>query len=316
MSLCLQEVLNNCESVYHVPNLQTDVVTVQTNTPPNTAVRAPGLAQAIAITETVVEHLAGALKMPAEEFRVNNLQSVEDGTCPEILADCNYQMQSLWSQIKDTSEFAARHAACEAYNAANKWKKRGISMTPMKYSLVCHLLGAGTVTVNVNSDGSVDVHHSGTELGQGLTTKVGQMAAVTFGIPISQVNVFGHNSDISPNSFFTGGSVTSEMQVAGCLNACTELLGRLAPLRQKLAEGAHDGHPMGIWPDKPAGEPPSWNMLCSVANAHPFAGLPPSFGAAGLVPSKTNLSCSRTAVDGAEETGNAPAVSPSSQYVS
>ena len=90
------------------------------------------------------------------------------------------------------SQLAQRTATARAFNAANKWVKRGLCMVPMRYG-VSHSFMAGTsclVTVH-GGDGTVEVHHAGTEIGQGINTKVAQMVAVTLGCSIDKIFVHG-----------------------------------------------------------------------------------------------------------------------------
>jgi CO/xanthine dehydrogenase Mo-binding subunit len=175
--------------------------------------------------------------------------------------------------------------AIDAFNAANKWKKRGICMVPMRYSIQPGMTAGPPVTLGVSSDGSVDVHHTGIELGQGLSTKVAQMIAVTLGIPIAQVSLHAVTTDVTPNPRVTGGSSTSETQAEAARLACEEIKSRLAGLKRRLTDAECEAHPMGAWPAKPAGEAPSWGMICALANTSGTEGLPDSYGAAGFVPS-------------------------------
>jgi xanthine dehydrogenase molybdopterin-binding subunit B len=126
-----------------------------TNTATSTAVRGPGLVQAIAVTETIVQHLAATAGVDAQELRTKNI-------CKDSAATANmhgtpaegikgYNMPAIWERLATSSEVEARKAAVTAFNAANKWKKRGISMIPMKYSH-CWLFSAGiNCTVSIQA---------------------------------------------------------------------------------------------------------------------------------------------------------------------
>ena len=81
----------------------------------------------------------------------------------------NYSIHELWPALKDSARFKERYAAVQAFNAANKWKKRGISMTTTKYKVAESFMGA---LVNAYKDGSVVISHGGCEIGQGIHTKV------------------------------------------------------------------------------------------------------------------------------------------------
>ena len=84
----------------------------------------------------------------------------------------NYTMPRIWDELSISSKFEARQAEVDAFNNANRWKKRGIAMSPMRYGLGHGHVAGSNCTINVHaSDGSVEVFHSGQEMGQGLTTK-------------------------------------------------------------------------------------------------------------------------------------------------
>ena len=243
------EIVKNIESTYHVPNVRSKVAVTKTNTASNTAVRGPGLVQAIAITETIVEHLAGAMKVPSEKVRTENL--MDQFTCitthPTHIR--GYNLDTMWKQLTESSEITARRTAVEEFNAANKWKKRGISMVPMRYGL-SHGLNAGTTClVSIHaSDGTVDVHHGGTEIGQGLTTKIQQMVAVTLGCDFDKIFVHATNTAVLPNMGITGGSTTSETCCEAARIACEELNSRLARLKDKMTRESEDGKPPAFGP--------------------------------------------------------------------
>ena len=184
------EITNNLELVYHVEHYRASVQVVWTNTPSNTAVRGPGLSQAIAISETMMEHMALTLGEDIHSFRKKNL--MHERNCltmhkpPHLLK--SYTVPRIWEELEKSAELGARGVAIAAFNLAHKWVKRGICMVPMRY-YHSHSFNAGTsVLVSVHGeDGTVEVHHGGTEIGQGITTKIAQMIAVTLGCSVDKV---------------------------------------------------------------------------------------------------------------------------------
>ena len=105
-----------------------------------------------------------------------------------------YNLDTMWKQLTESSEITARRTAVEEFNAANKWKKRGISMVPMRYGL-SHGLNAGTTClVSIHaSGGTVDVHHGGTEIGQGARKAGDDLACQLRFWPITRATRhFGH----------------------------------------------------------------------------------------------------------------------------
>eukprot|EP00026_Physarum_polycephalum_P010731 Phypoly_transcript_10908.p1 GENE.Phypoly_transcript_10908~~Phypoly_transcript_10908.p1 ORF type:complete len:380 (+),score=54.01 Phypoly_transcript_10908:141-1142(+) len=133
--------------------------------------------------------------------------------------------------------YASRLAAVNSYNAANRWSKKGISMTTVKFGIGWQG-GQYGVLINVYSDGTVNVNHGGIEIGQGVDTKVAQVIAYELGIPLSTIVVTTPNTQVLPNQAATGGSVTSGLCSMAAINACGLLQGLLAPFKQQLGGSA------------------------------------------------------------------------------
>ena len=233
------EVLKNIDSIYNIPNLRHETRVVKTNTATNGAVRGPGLVQAIAITENIVEHLAAASGISATEIRANNICETEDATSNMHGGPIRkYNGKAIWDQLCASSELAARKAAVDEWNSQNKWKKRGISAIPMKYGHAWIFAAGANVQVSIQAADSaigawggpsVKVFQPCIEMGQGLTTKIQSMVSVTLGVPFDRIYVSPTNTDVLPNggSGVTGGSVASEACCEAARLACLELLERM-----------------------------------------------------------------------------------------
>ena len=187
------------------------------------------------------------MKVPSEKVRTENL--MDEFTCmtthPTHIR--GYNLPIIWEQLTESSEITARRAAVDEFNAANRWKKRGLSMVPMRYG---HSYGQDQVVkVSVHAaDGTVDVHHGGTELGQGLTTKIQQIVAVTLGCDFEKIFVHATNTAVLPNMGITGGSTTSEQCCEAARKACDEINSRLIRIREKLTRESEDGKPPAFGP--------------------------------------------------------------------
>ena len=131
-----------------------------------------------------------------------------------------------------------------AFNKANRWRKRGCAMTPVKYGASDSGFMSGAIVNVIAEDGSVSVSTTGCEIGQGLYTKVAQAVAYKFGISIDTVTVLPTETAKMANFGDTGGSATSECSVQAALYACDELLKRLLPFRKP---GPHGKEP--AWGD-------------------------------------------------------------------
>lgn len=247
------EIISHSESLYSFEAIKVRVHMVNTNTSSNTAVRAPGIAQAVAIGEAMMDHMAAEIQADPEEFRKANFLSESESTMNGTpLAVTGYTMPLIWDELSKSSELAARKAAVAEFNKQNRWVKRGIAMTPSRYSLGPGLNAGVTCLINVHGSDmggpTVEVHHGGHEMGQGLNTKVQQMVALKLKIPLESVHVHATSTAVSPNISITGGSVGSETTVAAAAKACDTLLARVQPVKEMIvkenAEAAKkDGKP-------------------------------------------------------------------------
>jgi len=277
------EVVGNVDSVYAIPNIDSKVTPVMSNTPSNTAMRAPGLVQATLITEQAIDALAAKHGMDSSEMRIKNLMTQETAGTLEGGRILDYTAGNIVEQLKAKCDFDLRKAEVAAFNAEHKWKKRGIEIQPLRYSCT-HAFGAGTtVLVNVDSmSGGVTTFHTGAEVGQGINAKLAGAIAGAFGIDASTVEVMETNTSVTPNAMITGGSVTSECVVGAGLDACKQLLERLAPLRQFMTDFDGENIPddrfgpgnafisagqLGaLKATGAAGNAPTWAQLCMFAN--------------------------------------------------
>ena len=222
---------------------------VNTDTPSNTAVRGPGIPQAHAMGETAIEHMATAIGVDIEEFREHNLLT-EDAVTMAVMETpagqiqtgiplkmCNYTIPRIITELKASSDIDARKTAIAAFNAENKWVKRGIALMPMRYSHMPGLNAGTTCTIHISGpDGAVNVHHGGVEMGQGLNTKVAQIIATTLGCSLDSIYVHAAQTATTSNAGIIGGSVGSETCAAAAYKAAKILVGRMAPVNKVLIE--------------------------------------------------------------------------------
>lgn len=135
------------------------------------------------------------------------------------------------------SDYSTRKNEIDVFNSENRWRKRGIGITTMKFPI--EYLGVfPSLVVIYHGDGTVVVSHGGIECGQGINTKVAQVAAFSLGIPLSFIVVKATNNVIGANSVMTGGSVTSESVCLATKRSCEMLLQRIKPIREGLPSSA------------------------------------------------------------------------------
>lgn len=168
-----------------------------TDAPSHTFCRAPGSCEGIAMIENIMEHIAYVTGRSPIDVRLANCTTDSEihSMMPEFLVDV---------------EFTARQKAVDEFNKANRWRKQGIAVVPMRYPL--HYFGTFSVFIGIyHADGTVAVTHSGCECGQGINTKVAQAVARELRIPLEDVTVKTPSNMIFANAFLTGGSVASDM---------------------------------------------------------------------------------------------------------
>ncbi|KAI8847735.1 molybdopterin binding aldehyde oxidase/xanthine dehydrogenase [Chytridium lagenaria] len=178
----LERAITHSDNSYKIPNVQIVGKVCKTNLPTNTAFRGFGGPQGMMIAEQWMTHVVDTLQKPGDEIRALNFYKDGDIThfsCP--LED--FHMDRVWSELLETSEYKRRLADVETFNAKNRYRKRGIIVMPTKFGLAftARFYNQAGALVHVYTDGSVLIAHGGTEMGQGLHTKMIQIAAQAFG---------------------------------------------------------------------------------------------------------------------------------------
>jgi len=142
----------------------------------------------------------------------------------------NNRLYLLYDQLSKSSEYVQRRAAVREFNSKNEFVKRGLAMTPVKFGIAfttSHLNQAGAL-VNIYGDGTILVNHGGTEMGQGLHTKIQQIAAAEFGVSPDTVKVNATNTSKVPNTAATAASAGADLNGMAVKNAVEKLKARLA----------------------------------------------------------------------------------------
>ena len=268
------------DSAYWVPNYQTSGDVCRTNTASNGAMRSMGLIQGMLVQEDGIERAAHAIGLRPEEVREKNLYRMGQLTPYGQVLDYCY-LDAVWARMKKNADFAARAEAVERWNAANRWKKRGISMIPVKYGSGYNapfLEQAGAMIEIYAQDGTVLVRQGGVEIGQGLQVKVAQVVARELNVPLSMIEIADTDTQVVPNPVSTGASTGSSFNAAAAKEACGELRRRL----QQYCMGLLDEHGpawckdkgIDFWnypegwraPQPPNGLPTIWTRIISMAN--------------------------------------------------
>ena len=230
--------LDNC---YEIPNVHIRGFVCKTNTHSNTAFRGFGGPQAMYITECFMSAIAEGLDIPIDELRVKNLYKQGNSTPFLQQIDKDWHIPQMLQELRETAQYDQRKREIEAFNAKNKWKKRGICLIPTKFGLsfatALHLNQAGA-SVKIYADGSVLLHHGGTEMGQGLYTKMCQVAAQELNVPVDAIFTQDTATYQVPNASPTAASSGSDLNGMAVKNACDQLNERLKPYWEKYGRTA------------------------------------------------------------------------------
>ncbi|XP_027342143.1 xanthine dehydrogenase 1-like isoform X4 [Abrus precatorius] len=227
----LERAMFHSDNVYEIPNMRIMGRVCFTNFPSHTAFRGFGGPQGMLITENWIQRIAVELKMSPEKIREINFQG--EGSVLHYGQSLQYcTLAPLWNELKLSCDFAKAREEVDQFNGHNRWRKRGIAMVPTKFgiSFTTKLMNQAGALVNVYTDGTVLVTHGGVEMGQGLHTKVAQIAASAFNIPLSSVFISDTSTDKVPNSSPTAASASSDMYGAAVLDACEQINARMEPI--------------------------------------------------------------------------------------
>ncbi|KAG5888275.1 hypothetical protein JTB14_025195 [Gonioctena quinquepunctata] len=197
--------------------------TVKTDTSAKCYARAPGSVEAIGAIESIMENIASELGLNPIDVKLGNLDSKN-----------NQRILEFWNTMKTWSEVEKKESDMETFNEENRWKKRGLSVVPMRFEMA--MAGPHTAIVSIfHGDGGVMISHSGIEMGQGINTKAAQVCAYKLGISVDQIQIRPSYNLVVPNCNDTGGSITSEHICYAISKACDNLLARMNPIKHTMS---------------------------------------------------------------------------------
>ncbi|XP_022116167.2 xanthine dehydrogenase [Pieris rapae] len=237
-SSMLERLMTHLDNCCNIPNVQINLNLCKTNTPSNTAFRGFGAPQAMFATENMLRDIATALNKDYEDiFNVNMYREGDFTFYDQELIHCT--VSRCWSECIESSNYWQRKKEVEEFNRSNRWKKKGITVLPTKYgiSFQIDVLMQGGALILVYTDGSVLLSIGGVEMGQGLFTKMIQVASRVLEIDVSRIHISEMSTDKVPNSSPTAASVSSDLYGMAVLNACTTIKQRLEPIKAKNPEG-------------------------------------------------------------------------------
>jgi xanthine dehydrogenase large subunit len=239
----LARAMCHIDNAYFVPCARVTGRIARTNKTSQTAFRGFGGPQGMLVIEDILGRCAPLLGVPADELRRLNLYRPGQRTpYGQVVRDAE-RLHELWSRVHGEADIATRRSEVARFNATHADRKRGLAVTPVKFGISFNFtpLNQAGALVNVYTDGSVLVNHGGVEMGQGLHTKVLQIAATALGIPLQRVRLAPTRTDKVPNTSATAASSGTDLNGAAVKVACERIRGRLAEVAsERLGVAAHD----------------------------------------------------------------------------
>jgi xanthine dehydrogenase molybdopterin binding subunit len=239
----LERAMFHIDNAYFIPNLSVSGRVCRTNLPSNTAFRGFGGPQGMAVIEHIVDSVARKLKMDSAEVRKRNFYSDGARSVTHYGKPVeNNRLQLIFDKIVRSSDYYHRCRQVDEFNKGHEFLKRGIALTPVKFgiSFTTSFLNQAGALVNIYQDGTVNVNHGGTEMGQGLHTKILEIASRELGIEPGMIRVEATSTGKVPNTSATAASSGSDLNGMAVKIAISEIKERLAIVARDLFKAESD----------------------------------------------------------------------------
>jgi len=230
--------LFHLDNAYYLPNAEFSGQVAKTNVASNTAFRGFGGPQGMLVIEEIIDRIARRLELRPEVVRERNLYhgSGETNTTPYGQEIGDNRIQRVWRELFASSDFVSRQRNVEVWNRQQTFRKRGLAITPVKFgiSFTATQFNQAGALVLIYQDGSVQVNHGGTEMGQGIHTNIQAIAARELGLTADRIRVMPTRTDKVPNTSATAASSGTDLNGAAVRKACREIVERLRPIAVRL----------------------------------------------------------------------------------
>lgn len=239
----LDRCLFHLDGAYYIPALHFEGSCAKTNLPSNTAFRGFGGPQGFIVTETVLNRAARHLGMdPLDIRRINYYGDAPRNIMQYGAVLKDFRIPRMTDDIIASSRYRERRAAIDAFNAKSRFIKRGIGFQPVKFgiSFTHTVLNQAGALVLVYTDGSVVINHGGSEMGQGLNTKMLTIAAHNLGIKPERIRFTYTRTDKVPNTSATAASSGTDLNGAAVKDACEQITARMRKVAAKHLGIAED----------------------------------------------------------------------------
>ncbi|KAF0194662.1 MAG: xanthine dehydrogenase large subunit [Bacteroidetes bacterium] len=229
----LERAMFHAENACYIPDISITGKAFRTNLPSNTAFRGFGGPQGMAVIEQAIDKVARFLrKDPAEIRKINFYGIGSENRTPYGKVVENNRLHVMFDRLMASSDYMKRRAETDAFNGLNRFIKKGLAITPVKFgiSFTTAFLNQAGALVNIYKDGTVLVNHGGTEMGQGLYTKIHGVASAELGIGPEFIKVTPTNTSKVPNTSATAASSGSDLNGMAVKAAIDTLKSRLVPV--------------------------------------------------------------------------------------
>ncbi|WP_350334336.1 xanthine dehydrogenase molybdopterin binding subunit [Coralliovum pocilloporae] len=221
--------LFHADNAYFYPHVRLSSHPMKTNTVSNTAFRGFGGPQGVIAAERMIEEIAYALGKDTLEVRRANFYGEGRDVTPyhQTVEDC--VIGRIIDELEESADYQARRAELLAANGANRIIKRGLALTPVKFgiSFTATWYNQAGALIHIYNDGSIALNHGGTEMGQGLNTKVAQVVADAFQVDIDRIKITKTTTEKVPNTSATAASSGSDLNGMAALDAAEQIKARL-----------------------------------------------------------------------------------------
>lgn len=233
----------HCDNTYYLPNVYIQGLRCKTHTVSNTAFRGFGGPQGMIVIETIIDEIAFRLnKDPLDIRKLNFYNTTDRNVTPYYQKIEAFNIPEIVAQLEVEAEYWKRRDEIQAFNKQSTVLKKGLALTPVKFGIsftVPHLNQAGAL-INLYNDGSMQVNHGGTEMGQGLMIKIAQIVAEEFQVSPERINVMATRTDKVPNTAPTAASAGTDMNGMAARNAARIIKQRLIEFLSEQHDVAGD----------------------------------------------------------------------------
>jgi len=224
--------LLHIDNAYYLPNVLVENYLCKTNTSSSTAFRGFGGNQGMMVIENIIDNIARSLKKDPSEIRRRNFYQKEKKNITHYgMKIEDNVIHEIFDSLIRSSNYKSRQLNIKKFNLENKYLKKGIAITPVKFGIsftTWHLNQAGALVHIYYNDGSVHVNTGAVEMGQGTYTKIAQLAANELGLPFNKIKVSATRTDKVPNTSASAASSTTDLNGAAALNAIHKIKQNLA----------------------------------------------------------------------------------------